>query len=281
MTVAIITDSTGGLTKAFAKKHNLTIVPLKIHWGEETLLDNVDITPDEFYKRLVNEPVLPTTSQPSMNDFLQAYKNVPPEYESIVVPLISSGVSGTVDSAESAVLEYKERPVKIVDSLTTGSALALIAKEAALAAKAGDGLEAIYNKAVKSSHDSFLYFVVDTLKYLHKGGRIGGASRYLGSALQIKPVLYLDENGKIDAYERIRTKRKALNRLVSIIAEKAAGRKVIASVMHAMAPETAAQVAEQVKEHLHLDDVMIVDISPAIGVHVGPGTIGIAAIPIE
>ena len=185
MTVAIITDSTGGLTEELAKKYNLKIIPLKIHWGEETLLDNVDITPDEFYKRLGKAPVLPTTSQPSMNDFLQAYKKVPAEYDSILVPLISSGISGTVDSAESAVLEYKDRPVKVVDSLTTGSALALITIQAANAVAGGASLDEVFNQASNSVQESILYFVVDTLKYLHKGGRIGGASRYFGSALQI------------------------------------------------------------------------------------------------
>jgi len=185
MTVAIITDSTGGLTEELAKKYNLKIIPLKIHWGEETLLDNVDITPDEFYKRLGKAPVLPTTSQPSMNDFLQAYKKVPAVYDSILVPLISSGISGTVDSAESAVLEYKDRPVKVVDSLTTGSALALITIQAANAVAGGASLDEVYNQASNSVQESILYFVVDTLKYLHKGGRIGGASRYFGSALQI------------------------------------------------------------------------------------------------
>ena len=125
-----------------------------------------------------------------------------------------------------------------------------------------------------------VFFVVDTLKYLHKGGRIGGASRYLGSALDIKPILYLDDSGKIEALEKVRTKKKATSRLVELAAEYANGKPVNVSVLHANVLEEITYLRDQLLEQLDCNQIDIYELSPAIGVHVGPGTIGIAIYPI-
>ena len=196
--------------------------------------------------------------------------------DAIIVILISSGISGTVDLAMSAAQEFDQVPVEVVDSHLTSVGLALVVKKAAELIEAGMELAEVARKAKETAAKVRLFFVVDTLKYLHKGGRIGGASRYFGTALKIKPILTLTPDGRIDALEKVRTQKKALQRLIRI-AEKFAGKgKVIGGVMHASDPEVAKQVMDMVGEALDVKEIGLYELSPVIGTHVGPGAVGLA-----
>ena len=277
--VALLTDSTAYLHPEMLDKYGIHTIPLNIQWGSDSYKDNVTITPTEFYERLEKDPVLPTTSQPSVQDFTNKFKELAKEYDSILAILISSGVSGTFAWATSAAQEFSEVPIEIVDSRLTASGLAMVVLEAGKALAEGKPLEEVAEAAREMAKGIRLFFVVDTLKYLHKGGRIGGASRYLGTALQLKPILYLNEEGKIGALERVRTKRKALARLLDLVDEQAAGQKVVAGIMHATDPTTAEKFSDQLTARLDCDEVHIFELSPVIGTHVGPGTIGVCVTP--
>ena len=274
--IAIVTDSTAYLLPETIEAHQIKVVPLKVHWGEETFLDGVDISPTAFYNRLEQDPVIPTTSQPSMHDFLQVFEEVAKHSDGIVAPLISSGISGTVDSALAAKAEFNEIPVEIIDTHSTSAAQALVVLAAARATADGFSLTDVSAIATGVAKNMHIYFVVDTLKYLHRGGRIGGASRYLGSALSIKPILYFDEHGKIEAQERVRTKNKALERLITLVEEKSDGKPIRVGVIHANAPEVASAFRDQITEHFDSSEIHTLELSPAIGTHTGPGTIGVA-----
>jgi len=274
--IAIVTDSTAYLPKDFVKQHNIRVIPLRIHWDDKTYMDGIDITPIEFYERLEKSSTIPSTSQPAAGDFLQVFKELAPHFDGIIVPLISSGISGTVTSAKTAASMFSEVPVEVIDSRTTVAGLALIVTAIAQAVSDGKNLKKTKKIADDIVNRSKLFFVVDTLKYLHKNGRIGGASRYFGTALSIKPILFLDDQGKIDALEKVRTWRKATARLIELAIEQANGKHVNVGVMHANARKEAKNLQEQLFEQLDCTQIEIYDISPVIGAHVGPGTIGLA-----
>jgi DegV family protein with EDD domain len=273
---AIITDSTAYLPQTLVDRYQIKTLPLQINWGEETFRDGIDITPHEFYPRLSGSRLLPTTSQTPMFDFLQAYQGLAPEHGGIVAVLISAGISGTIDSALAARAEFDQIPVEIINTKSTGAAQALVTLAAARAAEEALPFEDIVKIARQTAERTKTFFVVDTLEFLHKGGRIGGASRYFGSALQIKPILTFDEAGKIDALERARTKKKALERLVELTQEQVNGGKVHLGIMHSVSAQEADQVREALESSLDCAEVLTVELSPVIGVHVGPGTIGVA-----
>lgn len=274
--IAILTDSSAYLTSDLLERHDIHVIPLKLHWDGETLVDGVDITPQAFYYRLANHATLPSTSQLSKHDFLQAFDRLADRYEGILVPLISSGISGTVASALAASAEFSKAPVEVVDTHSTTAGLALVVLAAAQAVEQERGLTEVAQIARDVAGKLHLFFMVDTLIYLHKGGRIGGASRYLGTALGIKPILFFNGEGKIDALERVRTKRKALERLVELAEEKAGGNPVHVGVLHANAPEEVAEFRSRLAERLKCDHVYTFELSPVIGTHVGSGTIGLA-----
>jgi DegV family protein with EDD domain len=274
--IAILTDSTAYLPEAFVESHNIRVVPLKIHWDGVNFEDGVDITPSGFYEHLAKSSTIPTTSQPPVDEFLQIYEELAADYDGIIVPLISSGISGTVSSATTAAAMFSKIPVEVIDTRSTAAGLALIDIAVAEAVAGGKELAAIKNSTEAIVLRSELFFAVDTLKYLHKGGRIGGASRYFGTALNIKPILYLDNDGKIAALDRVRTKRKAMEKLVQLAVDKAAGRPIHVGVMHANAPDDAIGLQNQLLSQLDCRQSGIYDISPVIGTHVGPGCLGIA-----
>ena len=274
--IAILTDSTANLPVEWVKQYNILVIPLKIHWGNETLLDGVDITPNEFYTRLSHSKSLPTTSQPSIQDFLQAFERLAEGADGIVVPLISSGISGTVASAQAAARQFTRVPVEIIDTHITSMGQVLIILAAARAAEQGKSLEDVRRAADEVVKRLRVFFAVDTLEFLHRGGRINGASRYLGTALDVKPILFFNSEGKIDALERVRTKRKAMQRLITLAEQQANGHPVHVGIVHTNVPQAAQEFRDEVEKRLNCKEIFTIEFSPVIGVHVGPGTIGIA-----
>ena len=274
--LAIVTDSTPCLSPELIAQNDIHIIPLKLQWENQTYLDGIDITPTEFYRRLEKAKSLPTTSQPSPQEFLGLFEQLAPQYDGILVLLISSGISGTVGSAQSAAAEFDQLPIQIIDTRITAGAQAMVVLKAARAAAEGASLEAAADIARRAIENMHVFFTVDTLEYLHKGGRIGGASRYLGTMLDIKPVLFLNPEGKIDALERVRTRRKALERLVELVVMNSANKPAHLSVFHAAALQAAQEVLERTTIQMNCQDSLLLDLSPVIGSHVGPGTIGVA-----
>ncbi len=275
--IAIVTDSSAYLPKSFIESNNIQVVPLKIHWDGENFEDGVSITPAEFYERLEKSSTIPTTSQPTTEEFLRIFEELAPHYDGIVVPLISSGISGTVNSAQIAVSMFSKVPVEVIDSRSTSTGLAMVVIAIAQDVTEGKSLKEVKLHAEEIIQGTSTFFVVDTLEYLHKGGRIGGASRFLGTMLSIKPILYLD--GTIDALEKVRSKKKAIERLIDLAVDKAAGKPAHVGVMHANALEEVKNLRGYLQLQINCKEIEIYDISPVIGTHVGPGTLGVAVYP--
>lgn len=277
--IAILTDTSATLPESLLSQFDIHTVPHNIQWGDDSYLDSVTIQTSEFYERLAKDPVIPTTSQITMATFMEAFQKLANDYDAILVILISSGISGTINGALSAAAEFNAVPVEVIDSKSTTGGLALVVFAAAEAVQNGASLQETAEVARKVSENLHVYFVVDTLKYLHRGGRIGGASRYLGTMLSIKPILTMA--GKIDAVDRARGKKKALKQLVSIVAEKVRDEPVRVAVFHANVPETAVTVLALCKEVMQIEQTYTLELSPVIGTHVGAGTVGIACYPVK
>lgn len=274
--IAILTDSTAYLPDDLLVQYDIHVIPLVVNWLGKSYLDNVDITPEVFYKRLTEEKELPTTSQPSAGQFKEIFDKLSQQYEGIVAVLISSELSGTVASALAAKQMMGDFPVEVVDSRVTTGALGLCAIEAAKAADEGKDLQAIAERAKQVGEAQKVMFIVDTLEFLHKGGRIGSAQRLVGSLLAVKPLLQLHD-GKIEPLESVRTKKKAISTMLSILDEDMQGKgKIHATVFHGVADDEAKQVYDQISEAFTPETLILAKLSPAIGVHTGPGTIGIS-----
>jgi DegV family protein with EDD domain len=275
--IKIVTDSTCDLPPEVFRQHDITVKPLSIHFGTETFLDGVTISKDEFFQRLRTAPRLPTTSQPSAGDFCETFRPLVEAGHEVMGVFISSELSGTCASAHAACGLLPEAPVTVFDSHSTSAGLGWMVLEAARMAEAGASGAAIRERLEDMSAKMRVYFVVDTLEYLQKGGRIGGAKALLGTMLRIKPLLMLQE-GRVEALEQVRTRRKALQRMIELISDGIRQyRTVSLAVLHAQAEAEAKAVREQVLAALPCKESFSVEIGPTLGTHAGPGVIGIAA----
>lgn len=278
--VAIVTDSTAYIPNDLRKHYAVTVVPQVLIWGEKTYEDGVDIQPNAFYQQLATTKVMPTTSQVSVPNMKNAFSVLLEQGYDVLGIFISSKLSGTVQSAIQGreLLEKDKDHVEIVDSQTTAMAMGFQALTVARAAAQGASLAECKALAEKARAHTGVYFVVDTLEFLHRGGRIGGAQRLLGTALNLKPILTVAE-GKVEAVERVRTKTKAVERLIEIITEKTAGQSPIRiASLHANAEPEAREMLAKLQQRLQPIETIPSTVSPVIGTHIGPGTVGAAYI---
>lgn len=277
---AIITDSTAYIPDAIIQSHPITVLPLTVNWDGKTYRDNIDIISDDFYKRLKTSKTLPSTSQVAPQTFVDAYRHLLDQDYSIIVLTISDALSGTYASARDALETFPGAPITLIDSRTTALALCLVVQSVAEAIHAG----ADYNEAAALARNNSsrvkIIFALDTLEFLHRGGRIGGGSRFLGTMLNFKPVLEMVD-GKIEAIERVRTRAKSLNRLIEIAEERIAGKgPVRLGVLHAACEDDARDLLQRAAARIPSEHHLLTGISPVIGTHTGPGTIGLSWLPI-
>jgi DegV family protein with EDD domain len=274
--VTIVTDSTANIPEDLVARHHIEVIPQILNWAGESYRDGVDISHAEFYERLQQDSASPSTSQPSVGEFVEFFGEVGKRSEEIVAILISNDLSGTISSARGAVEFGLDVPVHIVDSRTTSMGLGLIAQAAARAAEEGRSAEEIVALAQSLVARVNVIFIVDTLEYLHRGGRIGGAQRLVGTVLAMKPVLQI-ESGKVEPLKSVRTKNKALAFALDHVRESVQGAdRVHVAVLHANAAESAREVLSELEKSLSPVSSTITLVSPVIGTHAGPGTIGIA-----
>lgn len=278
--IGIVTDSTAYLDGDYAQKNDIKVVPLKVIMEDVSYREGIDISNDEFYRRMGEEDIFPTTSQPSAGEFLEAYKEMSARYDALISIHISAGISGTYESARSAAADMGDYPIEVIDSRFTGFMLMLFVQELVKARDAGMGMDELLDMATKMIENSVEMFCVDTLEYLHRGGRIGGAQALMGSMLRIKPLLYLD--GTIDALDKVRGSKKAMDRLVELAVEKAAGRKVLVTLTHVRDLPRMNELKEMATKALDCDPDAIIwnETGPVIGSHVGPGTVGLGFCPV-
>ena len=274
--IVVVTDSSAFLPTESVKDLPVVVIPLWLLWDGESYQDGIDIHPNEFYQRLKESKTLPTSSQPSAKEFVDLFEKLAKDADSIVNVLVSAQISGTIASAQAAAAELPELDVHIVDSYSSAMGLGLCVLAAGRAAAEGKSVDEVAAAATEMSQKSHTLFVVDTLDYLFKGGRISGGKHLLGTAFNIKPILHFDE-GKIKPHSQARTKRKALAQLLDIVEERLAGKQMHeACVMDVNIPEEGASLAEMVKERFSPALLYRSGVSPVVGTHVGPGTVGIA-----
>ncbi len=276
--VAVITDSTAYIPDDLVKAHQITVLPQILIWGEETLHDGVDILPEAFYKRLAASKVMPTTSQVSILTMKTTYEQLLEKGFDVMGIFLSAKLSGTMQSALQALemLPKLAGRISIIDSNATAMAMGFQVLTVARAAQEGASLEECRKLAEEARQHTGVYFVVDTLEFLRRGGRIGGAQALMGSALNIKPILEL-RDGRIELVEKIRTKGKAIERMIDLIAERVDGRlPVRLASLHANVEAEARATLETATLRLQPVESIFTSLSPVVGSHAGPGTIGLA-----
>ena len=275
---AIVTDSTAYIPAEYIKKHNITVAPQVLIWDNQTFLDGVDIRSDEFFSRLKTSKVMPSTSQVSPATMQSIFQPLVEQGFEVVGIFISSKLSGTLQSAMQGkgMMGTAAEKVTLIDSKSTAMALGFQVLAASRALEAGADLKEFVALAEKAHEKTGVLFAVDTLEFLHRGGRIGGAQRYIGAALNLKPILEL-RNGLVEGIERIRTKSKAHDRILELVAEKTKGKSnVRIASLHANAAEDAKALLERAVKELNPVETISTEVSPVVGTHTGPGTVGLA-----
>jgi DegV family protein with EDD domain len=276
--VAIVTDSTADLPPALAAARSVTVVPLTLHFEGKSLLDGVDITPEEFYRKLPSATTHPTTSQPSPGRFAEAYAALLQEHESVVSIHISEKLSGTVASARQAADMTDPKRVRVIDSEVVSMSLGLVTLVASELAGQDLDADSIEKRVIAMRPHLHTYFSVATLEFLRRGGRIGRASALLGSVLQVKPVLCI-RDGLVTPLERVRTFERALNRVVELTRAVDRGKGVCVIVGHADSQSDAERVGRELESIA--DTLMIQPLGPVVGAHAGPGVVGVGCYPAD
>ena len=276
--IAIVTDSTSFLPADLIKKHSITVAPQILIWDEKIFRDGIDIQPSEFYTRLKSAKTMPSSSQVSPITMQATFQSLVDQDFEVLGIFISSKLSGTMQSAVQGkeMMGTAGEKVTVVDSFATSMNLGLIVLAASRAAESGSSLSGCIAAVEKTRKNSGLFFAVDTLEFLHRGGRIGGAQRFIGSALNLKPILAL-KDGKVEGVERIRTKSKAHNRVLELVTEQVNGKSNIRlATLHANASEDAKALLDRAAQQLNPVEIIFAEVSPVVGTHTGPGTVGLA-----
>jgi DegV family protein with EDD domain len=275
--IALVTDSTGYIPKDLIDKYNITVAPQILIWGKETFEDGVDILPNEFYLRLQKATVMPSTSQVTVTKFQDIFQRLLEQDYQVLAILIASKLSGTINSAVQAkAMLPTDAPIEIVDSNTTAMAMGFNVLAVARAVEQGAGMQECIKLAQEAGKHTGVFFAVDTLEFLHRGGRIGTGSKFLGTALNIKPILEV-RGGAVEAVERVRTRRKSLSRIIELVEEHVSGRTPVRlATLHANSPDDARIVLEEANQKLRAVESIFSEVSPVIGAHAGPGTVGLA-----
>ncbi|MYB42987.1 MAG: DegV family protein [Chloroflexi bacterium] len=276
MSIRIVTDSTCDIPRDLAEEHGITIVPASVFFGDEHLLDGVDIDSDTFFERLARESQLPTTSQPSPGAFRDVYQQLKDEGATEILSLhVSEKLSGTLASARQGAQQVEGVRIETVDSESATLALGLGAITAAEAVAAGASLDEARDRVLDQFERTENFLLVDTLEYLRRGGRIGRAQEMLGGLMRVKPLLAI-QDGVIVPVGRVRTKKKAVAEVIRRTA--ALGSIEQLAVLHSTTPDEAADLASRLGENAPGAPVMQGQVGPAIGVHVGPGLLAVVAV---
>ena len=281
--VAVVSDTTGYLPEDLVEANQITLVSLYINFAGKRTEREADITDyDRFFDDMRAAERLPTTSQPSVGDFVDAYAPLLDAGHDIYSIHISGGLSGTPEAARQAAetLEREGRGgerIRIVDSRTAAGGLGLMTLTAARRARAGGNLDEV-NAAVEEARASFkMWFAIDTLEFLKRSGRVGAASAWLGSTLKIKPILTVES--EMSPVERVRTSKRAFERMVDYARQRAESGADAWVVQHIQAPDQAIQLAERCREIFGREPAFTSELGPVLGAHTGPGLLGVGAIP--
>ena len=277
--ISLVTDSTAELPEDIIKKYNISVVPLKVFFGQEVFLDGVEIKPEVFFQRQVAGEIS-STSQPSPAEFVDYYRPLAEAGDEIISIHISGELSGTVQSANLARTMLNYPGLEVVDSGLTSVGLGMIVLNAARAVEAGQPKSVVMSMIEEMKRNIEVYFMVDSLEYLQRGGRIGKAQAFLGTLLNVKPILRLE--GLVLPHEKVRGRSRALSRLITIFKEKyGQGSRVQCWVTHGDFMEGAVQVTKELSESFQCTELLTGRLGPVVGTHTGPGIVGIACLPVR
>lgn len=281
MAIQIVTDSSADLTHEEVSQYGIRIVPLMINFPDREVAAS-DIAPDDFYDRLkAMVPQVPTTSQPSVGDFLAAYNPIIAAGDDVLSIHISSGLSGTVATAGMATRELTSGRVTTIDTLTLSCGLRYQVLAAAMALRKGWSLEQIGERLTAIRKHSEVIYTLETLEYLARGGRIGRVQALAGSLLSIKPVIRVEDDGKYGTLSRGRTLTQTMTTIATHLATRYAQKPVWVTVMHGQFADKAESLAADLRTRLNVGRLDVLRISPVLGVHTGPGIVGAGVVPME
>ena len=277
MAIKVVTDSTSDLPADVAESLGIEVVPLNVHFGSDVYKDRVNLMPDTFYDKLINGDVLPTTSQPSVGEFIDVYERLGSDADGIVSVHISEKLSGTMNSARLASQQANaDCPIEVVDTFQVSMGVGICAMEAAEVANSGGNMNQVILAARNAVTRSQCFFMLETLEFLQKGGRIGKAQALIGNLLKIRPMLML-QGGEVHPLGRERTRRKGIAKLVDTVEELAPISGL--AVMYSTALDEAQTLAQNISKFMiEGREPMMLQIGPVIGTYAGPDTLGIALI---
>ncbi|MDP6100702.1 MAG: DegV family protein [Dehalococcoidia bacterium] len=274
----IVTDSTSDLPPKLAQELDIAVVPLYVHFGQEVFRDGIDIAADDFYRRQASTPVFPTTSAPGPGVFAEAYKGLVDQGHQVISIHISSKLSATYQAAVTASQDFDSSKVTVIDSQTISLGLGLMTLAVARAAAEGQSLEQVVAQVEQTIPRVRTVFVLDTLEYLQKGGRIGRAQAFMGSLLNVKPILHV-KDGEIHPLERSRSRAKALNRVYELVSARSPLEAL--GVVYSTTPEEAKEMADRLADLAPDREVFLAQVGPVLGAHSGYGVLGVATIRAE
>lgn len=275
--IALVTDSTCDLPESVVKDKNITVIPLNVHFGEETFLDGIDLQSKEFFEKLSTSEIHPQTSQPSVGRFVETYNDLLKKHDSILSLHISSKLSATYNSALQAQKEIGNEKIKVIDSMNGTLGLGAIVHHIADLNQKGESFENLVKEAEKIIPNAIFMGLVPTLEYLAKGGRIGKARAFMGSLLKIKPILSAVD-GEIQSVGKARTLIKGMDFIVDEMKNRKISKLFI---VHANHEERANLLKEKTKDIVDPKDVIIAEFGPVVGTHLGPGAFGVGFISSE
>ena len=273
MTVRIVTDSSADLPADLVQQHGITVLPCYVLVDDQTFKDGVEIKPDDFYRRLQADGRFPTTAQPTVADFQEVYRGLAGQGDQVLSIHVSGKLSGTLNSAEQAKVSLNGEEIEIVDSQLASIPLGLAVLAAATTASEGGSLQEVAEKVRQGLSLHHGLFALDTLEYLHKGGRIGKARAFMGSVLHVKPILRL-QDGEAHPVERPRNRERAMRRLVELASELAPVRRL--AVIHSTDPDRMATLKRDLTGLLPADQIIEARFGSTLGTYIGPDALGVA-----
>jgi DegV family protein with EDD domain len=273
MKTAVVTDSTAYIPKELREKLDIHMIPLSVIFGNESLREEIDLTAEEFYVK-VKDSELPTTSQPPIGQFVELFERLAKEYDAVISVHLSSGISGTFQGAITAGSMVEGIQVYPFDSETACMVQGFYALEAAELAGKGKSSDEIIARLNEMKESMSAYFIVDDLSHLQRGGRLSNAQAFIGSLLQVKPLLHFVDK-KIEPYEKVRTKKRALNRVSDLLGEAiSSGESFRAVIIHANREEEAREWKADLEAKYPNVEFSISYFGPVIGTHLGEGALG-------
>ncbi|MCL5273615.1 MAG: DegV family protein [Chloroflexi bacterium] len=277
----IVMDGSGDMPPEWASTYDIEVVPIHLHIGDKTFLQGVDLNDDDFYRLVEQTRIIPKTAVPSPYQFMEFYRHIARPGDTILSMHVSGKLSSMVTSAERAARELAgELNVIAFDSGNGSAGLGYMCRDARMLERAGESLQTIIKRMAFIRDHMNIIFTIDTLEYAHLSGRVKALQAALSSLFSIKPIIALRE-GALDMAERVRTRQKALTYIIDNMKQRLGEQAVNVAVVHARAPEAGQQLLERVRATLNCREIILTNLSIAVSAHLGPGTVGIVAYPVQ